>query len=87
MNRLEELAHRFEHHPPHDAATVQRHKVVRSRLLWVAVDLDDYLPESREKSLFLTHLEEAMMWANAAIARYPEARIPAGRPVTDSPQA
>lgn len=26
-------------------------------------------PDSREKSLALTHLEDAVMWANAAIAR------------------
>ena len=29
----------------------------------------DILPESREKSLAYTALEESLMWANAAIAR------------------
>jgi hypothetical protein len=28
----------------------------------------DRLPESREKSLALTTLQESMMWANAAVA-------------------
>jgi hypothetical protein len=27
------------------------------------------LPEGREKALAVTHLEEVMMWSNAAIAR------------------
>ena len=28
-----------------------------------------YCPESREKSLALTHLEECMFWTNASLAR------------------
>ena len=31
-----------------------------------------HCPESREASLAITKLEEAIMWANAAIARRPE---------------
>ena len=30
---------------------------------------NDHCPESREKSLAITHLEEAVFWANASIAR------------------
>jgi hypothetical protein len=33
--------------------------------------MNDLLPESREKSLALTALEESLMWANACIARNP----------------
>jgi hypothetical protein len=29
----------------------------------------EHTPESREQSLALTNLEQAVMWANAAIAR------------------
>ena len=31
--------------------------------------LNELVPDSREKSLAITHLEEVMMWSNAAIAR------------------
>ena len=31
--------------------------------------IDDLCPKSREKSLAITKIEEAMMWANASIAR------------------
>jgi hypothetical protein len=31
--------------------------------------LSDTIPPGREQALFVTKLEEAMMWANAAIAR------------------
>lgn len=66
-----ELAHRFEYHPPKDQAAVQGHEAVRARLYQTAAFLNERLPEDRprECALVQTHLEEAMMWANAAIAR------------------
>lgn len=67
-----ELANRFRFHP---ASTEQRrrdHEEVRSLVGTVAQDLNDLLPDGREKSLVMTHLEEAMFWANAAIARRPD---------------
>lgn len=63
------IAHRFTHHPPKDAATAGKHAVVRETIGDAATVLADRLPEGREKSLALTKLEEAMFWANAAIAR------------------
>lgn len=45
------------------------HEWVRSTLGRVAHDFADSLPAGREKSLAMTHLEETMFWANAAIAR------------------
>jgi hypothetical protein len=86
MTQLEDLELRFNHYPPRDAATVERHERVRAVLLRAALQLDDALPECREKSLFLTHLEQSMMWANAAIARWPGAVVPK-RPIQDRPQA
>lgn len=34
-----------------------------------AISIDLLCPDSREKSLAMTKLEECVMWANAAIAR------------------
>lgn len=50
---------------------VEDHKRARELVCDVALELDELLPEGREKALVLTHLEEALFWANAAIARQP----------------
>ena len=39
------------------------------RLLELAHAINALLPDGREKSLALTHLEETMHWADAGIAR------------------
>ena len=65
----DELAHRFEYHPPRDESTRHAHEDVRASCLAVARHFDEVLPAGREKSLVMTHLETAMFWANAAIAR------------------
>lgn len=64
-----ELAHRFEHHPPKDSITIDRHHKVRVAALALAVAIDELVPDGREKATALTKTEEAMMWANAGIAR------------------
>lgn len=35
----------------------------------LALSIDEVCPNSREKSLAMTKLEEAVMWANASVAR------------------
>lgn len=67
----EEIAHRFAYHPPKNEATVKAHERVRQLLGEAAQELDALLPADRprEKALTQTSLEDAMMWANAAIAR------------------
>lgn len=60
---------RFVHHPPPTQARVMQHELVRGMCLSLAGDLDALLPPGREKALALTKLEEAMFWANAALAR------------------
>ena len=47
----------------------KRHEAVRAAARSLAIVMTDLCPESRELSLALTNVEEAMMWANAAIAR------------------
>ena len=65
----DELSHRFKYHPPKDQSVAGLHEHIRSGMHFTAEWLNDVLPEGREKALVMTHLEEAMMWANAAVAR------------------
>jgi hypothetical protein len=64
----EDIEERFKHHPPTPERAVL-HGNVRNAAYNMAIYWDDNLPVSREKSLAMTKLEEAVMWANAAIAR------------------
>lgn len=59
---------RFAFHPATEVTGPMRADV-REAHKRLAHLLNDILPESREKSLCITKLEESMMWANAAIAR------------------
>lgn len=65
----DELAHRFAYHPPTDAETIAAHETVRRETGDMAALFNELLPDGREKACAFTALEEAMMWANAAIAR------------------
>lgn len=66
---MPDIRDRFTHHPPATQERVWQHETARGVCLTAAGDLDALLPEGREKELALTKLEEAMFWANAAIAR------------------
>jgi hypothetical protein len=63
-----ELANRFTYHAPKGDQQI-RYEMIRDRAHGLAAFLDEKCPDSREKSLALTHLEDAVMWANASIAR------------------
>ena len=63
------IAKCFDHHPPSPDAVALQHVEVRENCRQLAQYLQDTLPVSREKSLVLTKFEEALFWANAAIAR------------------
>lgn len=58
----------FNHHAP-DAMRVEAHQTMRGAFKTSAQYLMMNVAPSRERSLALTKLEEAMFWANAAIAR------------------
>jgi len=64
----EELDTRFNYHAP-DAVKVVQHQAVREACHLAARTINQQCPMSRETSLAMTKIEEAMMWANAAIAR------------------
>jgi hypothetical protein len=67
-----ELDDRFNFHPAKDDATKERHERVRDACKQAARELLNVTGESsREQSTAITKLEEAMFWANAAIARPP----------------
>ena len=58
----------FTYHPP-KGNQPERYERIRNKAKSLASSIDVYCPDSREKSLAMTKLEEAVMWANAAIAR------------------
>ena len=64
----EELADRFRYHAPSEDG-VQRHATLSEVMTMAARVVYDLCPNGREKSLALTKLEEAKMWASAAVAR------------------
>ena len=63
-----DLEKRFTYHPPKGEQPALYEKI-RFNGRNLAEMIDEECPDSREKSLALTKLEEAVMWANAAIAR------------------
>ncbi|HEY2066340.1 MAG TPA: hypothetical protein VGG84_10315 [Gemmatimonadaceae bacterium] len=71
-----DLAHRYDYHAP-TAEAVALHEQLRGRCLMLADLFDQQLPPSREKSLAQTNLEDALMWANAAVARHISSTPPA----------
>lgn len=66
--RMTDLRNRFDYHRP-DAEKVKAHEAVRGACFHLALQFFDDLPEGREKASAITKIEEAMFWANAAIAR------------------
>lgn len=60
---------RMKFYPANTETTVGAHELLRALARAHAKAVMDLLPPGREKSLVLTSLEEALMWANAAVAR------------------
>ncbi len=63
-----ELSHRFRHHPP-IGDQAERYGQVREAILAAAQEVVRLTPCSPEQARALNSLDEAMMLANAAIAR------------------
>jgi hypothetical protein len=57
------------HAPPSSSDRQRQHARIRGLCAQLAHAINDACPDSREKSLAITKIEEAMFWANAAIAR------------------
>ena len=63
-----QIDNNFVYHPPKEGQK-ERYESIREGACEYAEYLAHHCPESRELSLAMTKLEEAVMWANAAIAR------------------
>lgn len=69
MNPKPDLDNIFDYHAPDDY-TRDIHQGLREQTKDFAARILALLPDSREKSLFLTNLEQASFWAHAATARH-----------------
>ena len=58
----------FTYHPP-KGDQPERYVRIRDTSKFLAMLICQDCPASRERSLAITNLEQAVMWANAAIAR------------------
>lgn len=64
-----QLDNAFRYHAPKPGQP-ERYQELRDAAKALAEKFASMCPDSREQSLALTNLEQAVMWANAAIARH-----------------
>lgn len=62
------IENNFTYHAP-KGDQAERYGKIREKARELAELMEESCPDSREKSLASTKLEEAVMWANASIAR------------------
>lgn len=65
---MQDLEKRFTYHAPKPGQP-EKYTAIRDKAKELAEMIVELAPESREQSLALTNLEQAVMWANAGIAR------------------
>lgn len=63
-----ELETRFTYHKPKEEQP-KRYEMIRDHAKSLSRMILEFTLESREQSLSITKIEEAVFWANAAIAR------------------
>ena len=63
-----ELEERFTYHEP-KGDQLDRYQEIRKQAYELALTIASLTPRSREQSLAITNLEQAIFWANAGIAR------------------
>jgi hypothetical protein len=64
-----DIANRFDFHAATTEEKRNEHTSIRQACRRLADELNERLPEGREKALAITNLETVMFWANAAVAR------------------
>jgi len=65
---LDKVETAFTYHPPIDDQP-ERYVFLRTAAKNLATEIMENCPASRERAVAITKLEEAIMWANASIAR------------------
>lgn len=66
----DQIERNFTYHPPiAEKQQAEKYEDLRDKFKTLAYEIVNNTPPSREQSLALTNLEQAMFWANAAIAR------------------
>lgn len=63
-----QIENNFKHHTPKEGQPA-KYEAIRNKAKELAVLIDEEVPNSREKALAMTNLEQAVMWANAGVAR------------------
>lgn len=64
----DQIERAFTYHPPKGDQS-RRYERIRTAAKDLAHLLNHSCPHSRERALAMTHLESAVLWANAAISR------------------
>ena len=64
-NDLENI---YKYHTPKEGQA-EKYEAIRSKAKELAYLIDELCPQSRERSIAHTNLEQVSMWANASIAR------------------
>lgn len=68
MTQNPQIENNFKYHAPREGQT-EKYTAIREKAKELAYLIDAKCPNSREKSLAMTNLEQTVMWANASIAR------------------
>lgn len=62
------IENNFKYHSPKEGQP-EKYEKLREKAKELAYLIEETCPNSREKSIAMTQLETAVMWANASIAR------------------
>lgn len=69
---IRQVDHNLTNHPPVNDGVVAMFEAIRTAGKALGYAIAELCPESRERSLAITNLEQTIMWAVAAIARNQE---------------
>ena len=66
---IHDIENRFTYHVP-KGAQPERYKIIRTFAKDFALEILEQCPDNRERDIAIVKIEEAVSWANAAIARH-----------------